>query len=294
MRKVIGVITARMRSTRLPGKVLAKVSGKSIFALVYERMRQVEGLSGVYLATSVDPLNKALIKEAKALGCGWYAGAEQDIVERHIELCERGKADAVIRVTCDCPLFDMASTSRFVNAFKKDYFDFIYISNASMIQGIFSELISYEALREVHKHYRGAAISIYIRENLDKFKTLGLKIETDLTRPEYRLTVDESQDLKLIRAIYAALYKGKPLDLHAVYAWLDDNPEVAELNRQVGIKGCNVRVAGLMERPVYSIVNSTNKYVILDAQKRVVKPQDFLAKLKVLFPSLKITPKRRS
>ncbi|HBR22008.1 MAG TPA: hypothetical protein DD713_05495, partial [Nitrospiraceae bacterium] len=103
MRKVIGVITARMASTRLPGKVLQKMAGKSVFAHHAERMNHVKGLDGVFLATSIDPLNKELIEEAKRLNCGWYAGAEQDIVDRHIKLCERERADAVIRVTCDSP-----------------------------------------------------------------------------------------------------------------------------------------------------------------------------------------------
>ena len=107
MSRVIGVITARMASTRLPGKVLKTMAGKSIFAHHVERMQSVKGLDGVFLATSKDPQNKALIEEAGRLGCGWFDGAEQDIVDRHIKLCEMEKADAVIRVTCDSPIFDI-------------------------------------------------------------------------------------------------------------------------------------------------------------------------------------------
>src|SRR3990170_1594263 len=128
MKKVIGVITARMASTRLPGKVLKKMAGKSIFGHHVERMKNVKGLDDVFLATSVDPKNKELIEEAEKLGCGWYAGAEQDIVDRHIKLCEREKADAVIRVTCDSPIFDIVSASRFVEEFRKEFRDYIYIS----------------------------------------------------------------------------------------------------------------------------------------------------------------------
>lgn len=94
-KKVIGVITARMASTRLPGKVLLKMAGKSIFAHHVERMQAVKGLDGVFLATSTDPKNQALIAEAESLGCGWFAGAEQDIVNRHVKLCEREGADAL-------------------------------------------------------------------------------------------------------------------------------------------------------------------------------------------------------
>jgi len=287
MRKVIGVITARMASTRLPGKVLQGMAGKSVFAHHVERMKSVKGLDGVFLATSVDPKNKELIEEAEKLGCGWYAGAEQDIVDRHIKLCERENADAVIRVTCDSPIFDIESASRFVEEFKKEYWDYIYVSNMTMIQGTLSELISYNALLEIHNHYRGAAVSQYIKENMNKFKTLGIEIDMDLCRPEYRLTIDEAIDIEMISHIYEALYKGKPLDLLNVYTWLDDNPHIAKMNMHVGIKGCEVQSANVMERSLFSIVASGKKYVILDEQKRKVEPKDFMERFSELFPDVK-------
>lgn len=286
MSKVIGVITARMASTRMHGKVLQKMAGKSVFAHHIERMLHVKGLDGIFLATSVDPKNKELIEETEQLGCGWFAGAEQDIVARHIKLCEREKADAVIRVTCDSPIFDIDSASRYVEDFRKEYRDYIYVSNMTMIQGTLSELISYDALLEVHKHYRGAAVSMYIKENIDKFNTLGVEIDIDLCRPEYRLTIDEAIDIEMISRIYDALYEGKPLDLHDVYTWLDDNPQVAKMNMHVGIKGCEQESANLLERPLFSIVQSGEKYVILDEQKRMVEPQDFMEEFFELFPNV--------
>ncbi len=286
MSKVIGVITARMASTRLPGKVLMKLGPKSNFAHHVERMQQVKGLDGIFLATSKDPQNGALIDEAERLGCGWYAGAEQDIVARHVELCEREKADAVVRVTCDCPIFDIDSASAFVELFRKEYHGYICVSNMTMIQGSLAEFISYKALLEVHKSYRGAAIALPIKENLDKFEAASIEIDQDLCRPEYRLTIDEAVDIEMIGKIYEALYKGRPLDLHEVYTWLDDNPAVARINMEAEIKGCEQASANLVDRFLYTIVPSGRGYVILDEFKRKVEPAEFLAKCLELFPEM--------
>ena len=294
MRKVIGAITARMASTRLPGKVLMKLGPKSTFAHHVERMQHVEGLDGVFLATSQDPKNKELIAEAERLGCGWYAGAEQDIVDRHIELCEHEGADAVIRVTCDCPIFHIESASEFVRLFKKEYYDYLYVSNMTMIQGTLTELVSCKALREVHKHYRGAAITQHIKEHLDQFKTKAFEIDQDLCRPEYRLTIDEAVDIEMIGKIHEALYKGRPLDLHKVYTWLDDNPGVGGMNMHVGIKGCEQTSANLMDRCLYTIVPSGRAHVILDEHKRKVAPADFLERCLELFPEIAEAVKKRS
>ena len=128
---------------------------------------------------------------------------------------------------------------------------------------------------------------MHIKENMDKFKTLGIEIDIDLCRPEYRLTIDEAIDIEMMSLIYEALYKGKPHDLHEVYTWLDDNPQVAKMNMYVGIKGCEQQSANLLEKPLYSIVRSGGKYVILDEQKRMVESGDFMDKVFELFPELR-------
>jgi spore coat polysaccharide biosynthesis protein SpsF len=285
MKSVIGVITARMASTRLPGKVMKPLAGKSIFAHHVERMQAVKGLKKICLATSVDPKNKALVREAEKLECGWYAGPEEDIVERHLKLCEQENAEAVIRVTCDCPLFNIDISSKFVELFNKKYYDFIFCGNIPMMQGTLTELISYKALMKVHESYRGPAISLPIRENLSAFSTMTTEIETDLIRPEYRLTVDESADYILMEHIYDALYKGYAIPLHDVYTWLDDNPEIARINRNVNIKGVNRYAADLMDKPVYSIVQSGSKFIVLDGNKQVVNPAVFLERIKKMADS---------
>jgi spore coat polysaccharide biosynthesis protein SpsF len=287
MAKVIGTITARMSSTRLPGKVLREIEGKTMFEHVVERTRQIKGLDDVFLATSKDTANSELIKEAERIGCKWYAGAEQDIVGRVNSLCKKEGVDAIIRISCDTPLFDIESAGRFVSEFKKKYHDYIYVSNLIAMYGTLSELISYKALLEVHKHYHGPAMSIYIRENMEKFKILGIEIDHDLCRPEYRMTVDYPVDLDLIRHIYKGLYKGTPILLRDVYTWLDDHPEIAKINSDVKIKDVNLYAESLVQKPLYSIAKSGDGFVVLDEQKKPVKPAEFVNLIAGIFPELK-------
>ena len=74
-KEVIGVITARMGSKRLPGKVMKDLAGRSVFTHHVERLRSVELLDGIYLATSIDGnKNLPLIEEAERLGVPFYEG----------------------------------------------------------------------------------------------------------------------------------------------------------------------------------------------------------------------------
>ena len=138
----------------------------------------------------------------------------------------------------------------------------------------------------MHQTYRGAGITAPIKEEMDTYKTLGIEIDADLCRPEYRLTIDEAIDIEMISNIYDALYKNKPIDLHDVYTWLDDNPDIAKMNMHVAIKGCEQQSANLTEKPIFSIVPSGPKFVILDSHKRKVEPQDFIKVFNELFPKV--------
>lgn len=279
MNTIVGVITARMASTRLPGKVLKPLAGKSIFAHHVERMRMVSSLDDIWLATSKDPANLPLIKEAEELGCKWYAGEEQDVVDRHINICERANADGVLRVTCDCPLFDYNSAEMFASEFKKNKHDYINAANMPMYQGTLSEVIAFSAIKEVHKHHRGPVVSGYIQENKNLFDCFAMDIPHDLCRPEFRLTVDEPCDYEVASSIYNALYHGHPIDLKDVYVWLDDNPDVANLNAHIRMKGCNLALADKAQTIFYSIVKSNNKMIILDQYKRTIPYDSFLEEL---------------
>lgn len=287
MSKIIGVITARISSAQFPNMAMKEIAGKTTFAHHVERLSRVKGINGIFLATSRNPKNKPLIEEANRLGCGLYEGEENDIVERHIALCEREGADAVIRVTGNCPLFDMQSSSDFVEEFNRQYHDFIYVSNLSTMYGTLSELISYNALLEVHKQYKREAVSLYIRKNMELFDTFGIEIDEILCRPEYRLILGEQSDLDLVRCIYDDLYKGKPLDLRDVYMWLDNHPELAQINKAIETHSVNIQVANLMEKPIYSVIRLRNRYIVLDEQKRPIDQSELVKRL-----SASITDKR--
>ncbi len=284
--KTVAVVQARMNSTRLPGKVLMPLGGESVFAHHVARLRQVQGLDGVFLATSREKENEPLIAEAERLGCGWYAGAAEDIVERHLALCEREGADAVVRVTGDCPLFDPEITTRFLVAYRETPCDLVCCGNLPMLHGTLSELIAADALRRVHAAYRGPAISLPIREHPEAYRIVTVAQEERLLRPEYRLTLDEEDDYRLLSAIYTALYRGTPLRLAEVYAWLDDNPGVAACNRGVATKGVNAYAAALQAAPRYRVLETGGLPVVLDAAGNTVP----LAELEAFIAAAKREP----
>lgn len=64
MEKIIAVIPARYQSSRFPGKPLALIAGKPMIQHVYERVRQVECIERVVVATDDD----RILKQVQSFG----------------------------------------------------------------------------------------------------------------------------------------------------------------------------------------------------------------------------------
>ena len=57
--KIIGVIPARYRSSRFPGKPLADICGRPMIWWVYRQAKKVEQLDAVYVATDDERIQAA-------------------------------------------------------------------------------------------------------------------------------------------------------------------------------------------------------------------------------------------
>lgn len=60
----VGIIPARLSSTRFPGKLLEKINGKSLIAMVYDNAQKSNILDKVIIATE----DEEIAKEAEAIG----------------------------------------------------------------------------------------------------------------------------------------------------------------------------------------------------------------------------------
>ena len=63
--KVVAIIQARMGSTRLPGKVLKDLEGKTVLARVVNRLRRARLIDELLVATTDRAADDAIVKECQ-------------------------------------------------------------------------------------------------------------------------------------------------------------------------------------------------------------------------------------
>lgn len=101
MKKVV-VIPARWRSTRMKGKVLADINGKSMLQHVWERVSKAHGIDDVIIAVDKEKVQKA----AESFGAKVvFTAAEQPTgTDRMAEVASTVDADVYVNIQADEPL----------------------------------------------------------------------------------------------------------------------------------------------------------------------------------------------
>ena len=79
MQKFSAIIEARMNSSRLPGKILYKANNKPFLWHLIKRLKKVKQINQIILATTKNPIDNILVKEAKKNKIKFYRGEEDNV-----------------------------------------------------------------------------------------------------------------------------------------------------------------------------------------------------------------------
>jgi spore coat polysaccharide biosynthesis protein SpsF len=233
----IGIVTqARTTSTRLPGKVLIEVAGKTLLEHHLDRL-DTSGLAA-YVATTVNAADDPIVEISLRRGLGFHRGSEQDVLSRFAGLVEEQDLDVVVRVTSDCPLIDGRLIRAGVDEFVGASDPWLYLSNGierSFPRGMDFEVFSAEALLDAAANATDPAhrehVTPYLYTNGSGRITLRhLTREPDAS--SYRVTLDTPEDLEVIRALIEQ-YDALALDVDQIIDVLDHHPELVSLNAHV-------------------------------------------------------------
>jgi spore coat polysaccharide biosynthesis protein SpsF len=239
-----------MASARCPGKALALLAGRPLLEVLLRRMHTAKGVDGVALATSNRPENDALAAVGVGLGLAVFRGEEDDVLRRHVDCAHWLRAEHVVRVTGDNPLTDVETLERLVALHHQRRADYTYVPGDALLMGILSEVVSVHALErswaEGEPRHRSELVTLYLKEHAERFRIAQGTLPEGLYRPEYRLTVDEPEDVTLMQAVFDRLAApGRTVQAREVIALLDREPALAALNAHLRHKAANLRSVAL-------------------------------------------------
>lgn len=118
--KVLGIIQARMGSTRLPGKVMMEVKGKPLIGYLLDSVAK-SNLDGVIVASPLCDATSPLADYVQSRGVAFLAAEEEnDVAARFLAvLDEFPKYGAFVRMCGDSPLLDFVNINGAANALRQ-------------------------------------------------------------------------------------------------------------------------------------------------------------------------------
>ncbi len=235
--RTVGIVQARMGSTRLPGKVLKKIDDKPLLAYQIERMKKASFIDELVIATTPYG-NEDIINLCNELNVSYFIGSEQDVLARYYEAAVRFGADVVVRMTSDCPLIDPAIIDSIIQTYFNGEYD--YVSNTQLRtfpRGMDTEVFSMKLLKEAFENakldYEREHVTPYFYLNPNKYN-VGQYISEKENYSHLRLTVDTVEDFELIKIVIEDLYPINPnFDLEMILEKLIKEPDLIKINAHI-------------------------------------------------------------
>jgi spore coat polysaccharide biosynthesis protein SpsF len=241
---VVAIVQARVGSTRLPAKVLLDLGGATALQRCLDRVRRIEGVREVIVATTTNPEDDLIVSVCHRLGVRSTRGSAEDVLLRYVEAGRSSKAEAIVRCTSDCPLLDPTQASRVVQAFvasqaTQEPLD--YAANClerRLPRGLDTEIVSMSALERSHESATAQPdrehVTRFIYTNAARFRLRAVLPEFTDDLSHHRWTLDTLDDYRLLAAIYDRLGASAPTaSLAEVLELFRVDPALRDINAHV-------------------------------------------------------------
>lgn len=237
-KNVVAIIQARIGSKRLPAKVVKPISfEKTPIEWIMYRLSFCNEVDKIVLSTSDGADNDPVQVLAEKIGLDFFRGSESDLVSRIYHTAKMFKADAIVRITADCPLVDPKLVDEMIKIYRHNP-EVDYVTNVmprTYPHGLDVEIVSFKTLErlfnEVNDPIYREIITTTIMEHPDVYKIINVKNHNNLS--EIRLTLDYPEDFTLISKVFEKLYQnGKLFCLDDLVKLFKDQPDLLDINRQ--------------------------------------------------------------
>jgi len=229
------IIQARMTSTRLPGKVLLPLCGKTVLEIMMERLAPFK--DSIIIATTNDGTQKPIVELCQKLHLKYYEGDTQNVLSRYYEAALKfgAKEDTIIvRCTSDCPLIDKDIVQKTIDFFTSSEADYTHSGGFPVGMGteVFRFSLLKEAYENAHSDYEKEHVTPYMyRTHKHRLNITTFKNEVDDSR--YRITLDEIDDYTAIQEIYTLFECKTDFSYPELMQKLYENPYIHAINAHV-------------------------------------------------------------
>ena len=205
---ILGIIQARMSSSRFPGKVLKPLFGIPMLQVMAIRALDSRKIDLIMIATSSDKIDNPIRELCRKNRFHCYSGAHFDVLDRFYWASQVFWPDHIVRLTGDCPLIDSEIVDQVIDMHISGKFD--YTRNMGFADGLDVEVMTFEALckawSDAGTKYEREHVTPYFYNHPEIFKIGELRNEIDQSK--MKISIDTEEDyLKIKRFLEIILWE---------------------------------------------------------------------------------------
>ena len=229
------LITARLKSTRLPRKVTKEIKGRPMIGHMIDRLKLAQKPEQIILCTSTVNEDDPLVEIAAHESIECFRGDPEDVLLRLTEAAEKFAVDTILNCTADNPFVDPEYIDRLLDLHLTQGYDFT--RSAGLPLGTAAYAVSRAAMK--------TACALKVETNTEiwgplftdtgKFRC-GMLTVTDpkVNWPDLRLTVDTPADFELVTKVFDEFYQpDRTFSLSEIVALCRRRPDLVAINSGV-------------------------------------------------------------
>ena len=237
--KLTFFIQARMRSSRLPGKVLLDFDGQTtVLDIIVSKLKLNFPLIPIVICTSnvqEDDLIEAFCRQNQ-VGC--FRGSETNVLDRFIQAAQKYQAESIIRICADNPFLDVFFLKELIDFYKDnpkaDYWSYQNHEAIPVIKthfGLFAEITTVKALKKVQANTKDKLylehVTNYIYTHSAFICRLKMLPDYLINREDLRFTIDDEEYFINLQKVYS-VYTKSAYSIEDTIRFLDDHKEHLE------------------------------------------------------------------
>ncbi len=235
-KKIVGILVARMGSSRIPGKSILNINGDPLLKLILENLLNIKGIDKLIVATSnlkEDDIIEQISKESK-VEC--FRGHSEKVLDRVFLAAQKYSADIVVEIGGDCPFIGSDIIDPAIEYFLNNNFD--YLCNyepPTYPEGFDINIIKIESLAKAYENAFAPSQRIhpfsYLSFHREEFNIGNIDYKNgDLSN--FHWSLDFPEDIKFVERVFEKLNNQKP-SIEKILNLINEDQVLSDLHRNL-------------------------------------------------------------
>ncbi len=213
-------LQVRIDSSRLPGKALLPLSGKTVIEHAMLSLKKVD--AGMYALLTDRASSRLLSPLSEKCGFVLFTGDKLDVLKRYADAAVYFNVDTIVRATGDNPLVSGVLADRITEIHCVNQADFSCYTGLPLGTGV--EVVKTEALlyaaRTAKDPFEREHVNPYLYRRESQFSINRVPVPEEFRFPQGRVTLDTEDDYLYLQLLFRMLYNGSPLELDVIIPWM--------------------------------------------------------------------------